>query len=127
MAMRSYTFCKWRGGCTELTNTGSYCEHHTKIREEEAADKKAARDKTRVNATDRGYTYRWRKARTLFLKRNPLCRVCAARGVDTAANVVDHIVPHKGDTRLFWDRNNWQSLCKTCHDIKTAKEDGRWG
>ena len=44
-----------------------------------------------------------------------------------AAVVVDHIWPHKGDRALFWDRGNWQSLCKACHDRKTALEDGRWG
>jgi 5-methylcytosine-specific restriction endonuclease McrA len=29
--------------------------------------------------------------------------------------VVDHIQPHRGDQRLFWDRRNWQPLCRTCH------------
>ncbi|MDD4570646.1 MAG: HNH endonuclease signature motif containing protein [Tepidanaerobacteraceae bacterium] len=43
----------------------------------------------------------------------------------TPATVVDHIKPHKGDVKLFFDINNLQSLCKTCHDRKTAKEDGR--
>lgn len=33
-----------------------------------------------------------------------------------AATVVDHIVPHRGDMKLFWDRDNWQALCKACHD-----------
>jgi 5-methylcytosine-specific restriction protein A len=41
--------------------------------------------------------------------------------------VVDHIIPHKGDKDLFWDSNNWQPLCKTCHDEKTAREDGAFG
>lgn len=44
-----------------------------------------------------------------------------------AASVVDHIVPHKGDQKLFWRRSNWQSLCKRCHDVKTATEDGGFG
>ncbi len=44
----------------------------------------------------------------------------------TLATVVDHIKPHKGDERLFFDINNLQPLCKPCHDRKTAKEDGRW-
>jgi len=43
------------------------------------------------------------------------------------ATVVDHISPHKGDSDLFWDRANWQSLCESCHNRKTASEDmGRW-
>ena len=41
----------------------------------------------------------------------------------TRATVVDHIRPHKGNRELFWDRTNWQSLCKQCHDRKTLTED----
>jgi 5-methylcytosine-specific restriction endonuclease McrA len=29
---------------------------------------------------------------------------------------VDHVTPHKGDLALFFNRENWQSLCKRCHD-----------
>ena len=43
------------------------------------------------------------------------------------AKVTDHIIPHKRDMKLFWDRNNWQPLCKPCHDTKTAREDGGFG
>jgi 5-methylcytosine-specific restriction protein A len=43
-----------------------------------------------------------------------------------AATVVDHVVPHRGDQRLFWDTANWAPSCKPCHDAKTARE-GRWG
>lgn len=41
----------------------------------------------------------------------------------TAGSVVDHIEAHRGDMALFWDRNNWQTLCKPCHDsVKQAEE-----
>ena len=46
-------------------------------------------------------------------------------GKYTQATAVDHIVPHRGDSKLFWDRNNWQPLCKPCHDRKTGREDSR--
>ncbi|WP_407496877.1 HNH endonuclease [Pseudooceanicola sp. MF1-13] len=35
---------------------------------------------------------------------------------------MDHITPHKGDRKLFWDRSNWQALCHACHSRKTARE-----
>lgn len=44
-------------------------------------------------------------------------------GVIAAADVVDHIVPHRGDQSLFWDESNWQALCKRHHDIKTSTEE----
>ena len=45
----------------------------------------------------------------------------------SAAVIVDHIKPHRGDKVLFWDRNNWQPLCKMHHDRKTVLEDGGFG
>ena len=45
-------------------------------------------------------------------------------GERVQAQVVDHIVPHRGDKELFWDKNNWQALCFSCHSSKTATMDG---
>ena len=71
------------------------------------------------------YNYRWQKARATFLKRNPLCVFCKEQGKITTATVVDHITPHKGDSSLFWDRDNWQPLCKLHHDSAKKKEEER--
>ena len=59
---------------------------------------------------------RWRRESRAYLARNPLCRMCEARGRVTLAQVVDHVVPHKGDEALFFDEDNWQPLCAPCHD-----------
>jgi 5-methylcytosine-specific restriction enzyme A len=61
-----------------------------------------------------------------FLWRRPWCVGCLAIGVKRKATLVDHIVPHRGDQKLFWDAANWAALCKRCDDTKTARE-GRWG
>lgn len=68
------------------------------------------------------YDHRWRQARAIFLRRNPLCSACAKDGKITAANEVDHIIPHRGDMKLFWDKSNLAALCKPCHSKKTAGE-----
>ena len=70
---------------------------------------------------------RWAKASLTFRDRNPLCASCFERGITTPAACVDHIIPHEGDWKLFWDSSNWQSLCWSCHSIKTARERGGWG
>jgi len=62
------------------------------------------------------YNSRWQAARRRHLALHPLCVMCADVGRITPASVVDHIEPHRGDTAKFWDSNNWESLCKTCHD-----------
>lgn len=77
-------------------------------------------DKHRPNANERGYNWAWKKARTDFLARHPLCAECLKAFAITAATIVDHIIPHRGDMELFWDRNNWQSLCETHHNRKTG-------
>lgn len=46
-----------------------------------------------------------------------------ANGCAHPAAIVDHIKPHNGDMSLFWDSDNWQPLCKWCHDnVKQALE-----
>lgn len=73
----------------------------------------------------RGYGYRWQKERERYLMANPLCVYCQDQGSVTAASVVDHKTPHRGDQALFWDRANWQSLCAACHSsVKQAEEKG---
>ncbi len=70
----------------------------------------------RQTSAQRGYGYRWQKAREGFLRNHPLCADCARRGITQAADVVDHITPHRGDMNMFWDRDNWQALCANCHN-----------
>lgn len=81
--------------------------------------------KDKRKTSERGYGWKWQQARAAFLARpeNALCARCQTKGKLTPATVVDHIKSHHGDQVLFWDRNNWQPLCKICHDIKTATED----
>ena len=51
--------------------------------------------------------------------------ICAREGKVSPARVVDHIRPHRGDVELFWDRSNWQPLCKPCHDRVKQSEEAR--
>lgn len=103
-------------GCPGLTtHRKGRCATHLRLRNAEETDR-------RGTASQRGYGAKWRKARIRWLQEHPLCVTCDAEGRVVAATVVDHIVPHKGDQRLFWDRRNWQSLCKYHHDQKTAGE-----
>jgi 5-methylcytosine-specific restriction enzyme A len=91
-----------------------------------AAEVKRELDRQRPSAARRGYGPRWRRARAAFLAQHPLCAACQAQGLVVPATVVDHVVPHRGDQKLFWDEANWAPACKPCHDAKTARE-GRWG
>jgi predicted kinase len=41
--------------------------------------------------------------------------MCERLGETTLATVVDHIQPHRGDDKLFWDSTNWMALCADHH------------
>lgn len=75
----------------------------------------------RPNSAQRGYGYKWQRAAWHYLQEHPMCVTCEEAGIDTLATVVDHIEPHRGDDTLFWDVDNWQALCATCHNRKTGK------
>ena len=112
MPHRPNTPCK-HPGCPKLVPYGtSYCEDHAPAH---LHDTKTTLEK--------GYGKRWQKARAVFLREHPLCVRCLQAGKATPATVVDHVKPHRGDPVLFWDRSNWQALCKPCHDSKTMTED----
>lgn len=84
----------------------------------------------RESSAARGYNSRWQKASDSYKHANPLCVNCLRIGKLEQVDVVDHIKPHRlaaaiasGDEvaiaqaqALFWDKSNWQSLCKRCHD-----------
>jgi 5-methylcytosine-specific restriction protein A len=102
---------------------GSRCAAH-------AHQLRTETDARRGSARQRGYTSAWDKARAFFLRSHPLCQCdqCDEGRIRLrAATVVDHKVPHRGDMKRFWDRNNWQSMATDCHNRKTAREDGGFG
>ena len=67
----------------------------------------------------------WKDLRAAQLGIQPICEYCEAQGLLTVANVVDHIIAHKGDEILFHDPENLRSLCKTHHDSTKQKEERR--
>ncbi|MNR97624.1 hypothetical protein D3C72_288080 [compost metagenome] len=71
-------------------------------------------------------TAMWRSRRMHQLADEPLCRTCKAAGRITNATIADHIIPHRGDERLFFE-GELQSLCDQepwrCHSkIKQRAE-----
>lgn len=99
MPVRAPRIC----GCGYRIASGERCPCERK--------RKAEADTRRPNASARGYDSKWAKERSAYLKAHPTCIRC-----DAPATVVDHKVPHRGDAKRFWDRNNWQPLCRKCHD-----------
>jgi len=81
-------------------------------------------DRARGTRHERGYGTAWDKQRKRILARDGgLCQPCRCLSLVTAATAVDHVVPKaEGGTD---DDANLQSICKPCHDAKTAEESQR--
>lgn len=68
----------------------------------------------------------WRKAAKRFKQSNPICVKCDEVGIVTPVKVVDHIIPiNRGGEKL--NEANFQSLCESCHNKKSALEKGGYG
>lgn len=65
----------------------------------------------------------WRRLRDSVLKEHPLCTYCEEAGHVTAADTVDHYIPHRGDEKLFWDRGNLRACCTPCHNHLASIKD----
>ena len=69
-------------------------------------------------------TARWKRLRMAVLMRDRFtCRMCGAVEGDLSKLVADHVIPHRGRERMFWDEDNLQCLCRVCHDSAKQREE----
>lgn len=67
----------------------------------------------------------WRKSRRRYLKLNPFCEAHAVAGIFldvTFGGNVDHVVSRNIHQGAELDERNFCTLCKDCHDRKSALE-----
>ena len=103
-----------RLGCLSKAVTKGLCEEHS------STIKVAPRDKPKYH--DNYNRVQWKRLRQTELSKNPLCLSCSKYGAVVAAEDVDHIIPHRGDSLLFSSLSNLQALCHSCHSRKTNRE-----
>ncbi len=116
MPVRAPRIC----GCGRAVSPGALCP----CQERAARERKARFDKKRPSARQRGYTAEWEHESKAFLAL-PHNHFCAC-GCGRNADMVDHVKPHKGDQRLFWDRTNWQPMARVpCHVSKKQRLERR--
>src|SRR5262245_6707807 len=87
-------------GCVKVVSGENYCPACKAKKHREFQDTRAAQP----------YDSRWRRVAKAFRQRNPLCAMCAEKGIVREGNLVDHIVPVSAGGAM-WDESNWQTLC----------------
>ena len=71
-------------------------------------------------------TPRWRTLRdAIRLRDRYTCKLCKRLCVGKGESAVDHIDPHRGDERKFWDETNLQLLCSQCHNTTKQSEEAK--
>ena len=93
---------------------GSRCEAHGGLKSNWA--------KYKAKHPERASSYQseaWRRLRDRVLREEPNCRRCGGPSTD-----VDHIVA-LADGGVFFDRENLQGLCGSCHRAKTGEDNRR--
>ena len=64
---------------------------------------------------------RWRSLRNYYIQKNPCCEQCQRDGTIKGGQCVDHVKPIiMGGSPV--DVKNLQTLCNSCHAIKSGRE-----
>jgi 5-methylcytosine-specific restriction endonuclease McrA len=73
---------------------------------------------TKRDDIDRLYhTTPWKRARlSVLIRDHYLCQVCRREGRLTAANTVHHKEHARDNIRKFFDEDNLEAICMSCHD-----------
>ncbi|MHA6646409.1 HNH endonuclease [Mesorhizobium sp. A623] len=103
-----------------LCSCGSIVAHSVRCQCQITAtrERNARHDRRRPTARQRGYDHVWRRESKAYLVAHPYCRTCG-----NPATTVDHIIRHRGDRSLFWNRANWQPLCTRCHSSVKQRQE----
>jgi 5-methylcytosine-specific restriction protein A len=105
-------------GCPNLVYAGSRCDKHL-------LPKDRTRETVRASASSRGYGPEWTKKRDAYARAHPWCEdpYGIHQGQLVRMKIVDHIIPRRQGGKD--EKNNFRSLCQTCHNYKTAHDGSR--
>jgi 5-methylcytosine-specific restriction protein A len=126
MATAAFKPCK-QFGCTGLVKSG-YCEKHQTNNSSLRQRREYDRERNQQFHRQVYKSARWAKLRQMKLRASPFCELadrCVQRtGHPAVATVVDHVEGTAERPDLAYDWDNLRSCCKSCHDARTAKDQG---
>lgn len=101
--------CRYPGCGILIRGKSGHCQEHSR-------QVRRGQEKGRASASARGYDVDWRRRRREYLMDHEFCVRCGDEATE-----VDHIVPLSAGGAD--DESNFQALCKTCHSVKTGRQD----
>ena len=116
MPTRSNKICAEASCHRKIPGNQSRCDIHQKVTKGGFSGK--------IINPEREAFYRsktWVSCRNTYIAEHLMCVQCNDEGVETLANVVDHIIDWQGGgSKYDWD--NLQSLCHSHHNRKTGRQ-----
>lgn len=95
-------------GCPKLVERG-YCDKHLAMRRKVEPPRK--REDKRPNSNDRGYTYAYKVARMIVLKRDVTCVWCRR----AKATVAHHLYEEDASAKVHIPER-MAGVCRPCHE-----------
>lgn len=85
----------------------------------------------RPNATTRGYDWEWYNLAKQHREMYPACERCGAHppikaNGEQGKHIVDHVVPVRVEPMRRLDPSNCETLCRSCHGIKTEEDKRKY-
>lgn len=115
-----FTKCLHLGCKEERSKFNAYCMGHGG---RDTFDHKRYNSTEKRKAFNEKYqTSQWRKLRQIQLSKHPLCAACLSEGRIASAEHIDHLFPWSNIGEKAFYHNVFQSLCGSCHSIKTTLE-----
>lgn len=109
--------------CRQIVRDGnSKCEKHRNPKRKDITPKTNQKTRRNTNIYD---SQRWRRLSIKQRTKHPFCAHCALDNIVQAANVADHIIEIEDNPKLAYVMSNLQSLCFSCHAIKTKKVEAK--
>ena len=115
-----YTKCLDLGCKNERSKFNAYCMGHGG--RDTFDHRRWNSSKKRTVAIDKYQSRQWRNLRQIQLSKHPLCAACLSEGRITPALHIDHLFPWSQLGEDAFHINVFQSLCQSCHSIKTTLE-----
>lgn len=102
-------------GCKGVRSKyNSFCLHH--------GGKDQLNTERYLNAKGVYASKKWLRLRQTYLSQQPLCQSCLTEGIIKSATDIDHVFAWQSLDNSSFIRNIFQSLCHSCHSIKTGLE-----
>lgn len=114
--------CAYRGCAKIVEISVRFCEEHKKKN-----DLERTRLNRETNPIEQKFynSIAWNRFSRSVREEEVFCQFCLSKGRKTFATQVDHIVPLRVSFDWRLSRDNVQSLCDRCHNVKRAAE-GRY-